>query len=138
MENIDLNLLISGAVALAAIISPIFVSVINNCFLIRKYKLEVIEKRNFEKQQYINKIYEDYLVSLGTISTVAFVSTHPLEHLDKYKQPFYLLLNYVDESCKKLMIEMDKLIEADEWKKNNEKVIELIPLVRKSLLEQHK
>lgn len=137
MENIDLSLIISGSVALAAIISPIIVTLLNNWFLIRKYKLEVIEKRSYEKQQYINGIYDDYLNSLGTISTEAFNSFQGLEFLGKYKRPFYLLLNHVDEECMNLMLEMDKLIESGEWKKNNAKTLELIPLIKKSLLEQN-
>lgn len=105
MPKVDLTITISVIVALAAIISPILTTVINNRYQLKQKRMELKQKKYEQTVLYKRTIFENYLRYLNE------VAQHPTDDsISGYAQHYPLAYLYLpDEVRNKISIVNHKL-----------------------------
>lgn len=110
MPELDLTVTISVILALAAIISPIFTTFINNHYQIRIKKMEMKQKQYEQSNLYKRKIFEDFLRSFNKICQL------PTEdNLAYFSESYSLAYIYLPECVQKDLGKINLLIKAHHW-----------------------
>lgn len=105
----DLSVAISIIVAIAAIISPILTTVINNSHQKKMKKLE-LDQEHYEKSiTYQKEIFESYLRRAGACIGS---SCSILDDLKSYKESYLAALLYAPDDLRELMKKTNKSIES--------------------------
>lgn len=102
--NFDLTISISVILALSAILSPIAVAIINNRHNIKIKRLEINEK-------YVISSFQDYLSKLEQC-----IALNGSEHFRQYSEAYGQALLYASLGSKKLMKEIDDIIQSSDSK----------------------
>lgn len=112
-SSYDYAMLITAAVALAAILSPIFVAIINNCHQTKVNKLEIVSNNSL-------KAFEKYLSCLEQVT-----KDQSADILNEYSKAFGSALLYASDSGRKIMIQIDDYVKNPVvFGKNNEIIID--------------
>lgn len=106
MPNFDLNITGSLIIALCAVISPIFTSIINNRYLLKIKKLELQQQHYEDTILYKRSILENYLRYLSQCSKCDKRETRM-----QYSEYYSLAYCYVPNNVQKMMSELDKKFE---------------------------
>lgn len=125
--------LITAIIAIAAIVSPIIVSVINNRYSLEKYDREVTEQRKYKEQERINIMIDDYLVSTAELTVGDSINTNTLTN---YKKKYFALLPYTITSAESVMKEIDKLVESKIYGPINEKLYFVAILMNSEIVNE--
>ena len=105
LPSIDLTINISVILALAAIVSPIFTSIINNIHQTKLKKME-LKQAHFENTVlYKRTIFENYLRHAGRC-----VKYSDPESLKLYGESYFLALTYAPDDIGNLMTEINRHI----------------------------
>ncbi len=130
MPNVDLTVTISVIIALTAIIIPMLTSIIDNTFKLWRYNIEVKQSNQNEEVNYVRSIYEKYLISLGTITSLSEIEIRDVLWSEPYNQAYYHLLMFAPKEISTLMKEIHKLITTGDWKSINSPIEELALLIK--------
>lgn len=105
MPKVDLTITVSVIVALAAIISPILTTIINNRYQLKQKRMELKQKKYEQTVLYKRTIFENYLRYLNE------VAQHPTDDsISGYAQHYPLAYLYLpDEVRNKISIVNHKL-----------------------------
>lgn len=96
MPNFDLTITISAIVAVSAVISPIFTTIINNHYQLKLKKIELKQKEYEQTILYKRNILENYIRYLNG------VYQYPNnESLSNYAQYYSLAYAYLPENTRK-------------------------------------
>lgn len=98
----DLTLTITAIIALAAIISPVLVAIINNHHQIKIKQLEINEK-------YVILTFQNYLSQLEQCSSMKTATS-----FGKYRKAYGQALLYASSESKALMEQIDDLLQYDD------------------------
>ena len=122
--KIDLTVTISVIIALCAIISPIFTTIINNCHQFKLKKME-LKQRNYEQTVLRErKIYEDYLKYAGRCIYHADHIT-----IKEYGEYYYLALMIAPQELRPDMIEANNMIARYDWPAALKRFEEITPKI---------
>lgn len=122
----NLPMIISLTIGFAAVVSPVLVAFINGFYNLKKYKLEVSERNNYDLRLKTKEHFDDYCLQLGKLHILSSATVVNLDQVADYKKSFYHLLPYVDIETRSLMIQLDRLIDSAIYLYVNSKMIEII------------
>lgn len=105
VPKIDLTITISVIVALAAIVSPIFTTIINNRHQSKLKRMELNQKQFESTILYKRTIFENYLKYTGRC-----VKYSDPESLKEYGEYYFLALTYAPDNIGSLMIKINSAI----------------------------
>lgn len=108
--TIDLTVTISVIIALCAIVSPIFTTIINNRHQFKLKRMELKQKNYEQTVLHEIKIYEDYLKYAGRYIYHADHIT-----IKEYGECYYLALMIAPQDLRSDMIEADNMISRYDW-----------------------
>lgn len=117
--NYDPNIIVT-AVALAAIISPIVVALINNAHQTKLRKMDIAQEHEVRTLNYIRSVYEKYLSD--TSNAIIYRDE---EHLAKYRDSYTIALMYLPAKSSELTKSIDSAILNGDWEVASDKLIEL-------------
>lgn len=124
VPKIDLTITISVIVALAAIISPIFTTIINNRHQSKLKKMELNQKQFESTVLYKRTIFENYLRSAGKCITQA---NH--ESFREYGEYYLIALMYAPESINLKMLQAHNFMAKYKWEEAARVYEELSPMI---------
>lgn len=110
MSKQDLATTISVIVALAAIISPILTTIINNIYQVKIKKLELKQQRYEQNDLHKRKIFEDFLSAFNQVCQL-----QDPESLSKYSSCYSLVYIYLPSEVRKELGEVNLLINRSLW-----------------------
>lgn len=109
MPKIDLTITVSVIVALAAVISPILTTLINNHHQTTLRMLELKQKHYEQTVLYKRNIFENYLKGLSMVS-----QNPTLENIDRYSKYYSLAYMYLPEHIRIKMSYVNNLLHDNE------------------------
>lgn len=120
--KLDLSITISVIVALAAIISPIFTTWLNNRHQSKIKKME-LDQQHFEQSiMYKRSVLENYLKTVGK-----FLAYNSSDNESEYDSAYLLALMYVTPDIYLEMLEIHKLISELKYPEALNKLEKLTP-----------
>lgn len=125
MPDIDLTITISVILALAAVVSPIFTTIINNRYQLKLKKLEMIQTADKESSYYKRGVLEEYLKAAGACTTVAVDSDFV-----EFGKVYPLALLYFPESLQNEVVALNKLILTYNREEARRALDQLAPKIR--------
>ena len=108
--KIDLTVTISVIIALCAIVSPIFTSIINNMHQTKIKKLELKQQKYRDTIIHQRNFFENYLKHAGRCIYYA-----DSDALKDYGEHYFSALMYATDDLKADMIEANRLMQKDDW-----------------------
>ena len=108
--KIDLTVTISVIIALCAIVSPIFTSIINNMHQTKIKKLELKQQEYRDTIIHQRNFFENYLKHAGRCIYYA-----DSDALKDYGEHYFSALMYATDDLKADMIEANRLMQKDDW-----------------------
>ncbi len=128
MPKFDVSITISVVIAICAIVSPIFTTLLNNHHLYKMKKLDL--ELETQKQSYFYKrgIYESYLKTAGKCIAYGLP-----ELISNYGEIYPLALIYFPDSFHADLVNMNKLITNRDWKEAQKTLAQLAPKIRTTL-----
>lgn len=105
MPKIDLTISITVIVAIAAIISPVITTLLNNHYQLKIKKMEMQQKQYEDTVLYRRQVIENYLQAL---SVVMQNFSHP--NLELYAKCYSIAYLYLPNAIQKEMSEVNHLI----------------------------
>lgn len=123
--KLDLTITISAILGLAAIISPIATSIINNIYQLNLKKLEYEQQDKEASVFYKRGIYEDYLRCTGTC--IAFATK---ENLQEYGKMYALALIYFPPDLIEDLKALNTAIHGSHWDNARSLFNEFAPKIR--------
>ena len=109
MPKIDLTITVSVIVALAAVISPILTTLINNHHQTKLRMLELKHKHYEQTVLYKRNIFENYLKGLSMVS-----QNPTMENIDRYSKYYSLAYMYLPEHIRIKMSSVNNLLHDNE------------------------
>lgn len=106
----ELTAYISAAVALAAIISPIIVTCINNAHQLKLKQLELSHETEILNITHVNTIIENYIKHAGRC-----IASKGTESYTDYAESFFLVLPFVTIHPQLDIRIMDEAIRTGQW-----------------------
>ena len=128
LPTIDTSLDITGIIAIAAIISPVFVSLINNYHQMNLKKIEVEQKQYEENQKMIKQIYLNYLKFAGK----CLASCH-YDSSSEYGEWYFQLLIYVPKDISERLEVINALIINEQFDSATLELESIIPKLKEQL-----
>lgn len=128
MPEIDLSVTISAIIAVAAIISPILTTLINNSHQMKMKKIEMKEKQYERTVEYQRNILQSYLKASGRC-----LGCPDDEALKEYHESYFLALMYVSDDVRDKMIVINHYIDTSRYERSTSAIESLIPLIEKQL-----
>lgn len=128
MPQIDMTITISVIVALAAIVSPVLTTIINNRYQFKLKKLELKQKEYEQTTGYKRNIFENYLKALSQVSHY-----HSEENINAYSEYYPLAYMYSSEKVQQKMSTVNQFITACKWRDAIPHIEELSILVSSEL-----
>lgn len=122
----NLPMIISLTIGFAAVVSPVLVAYINGFYDLKKYKLEVNERNNYDLRLKTKEHFDDYCLQLGKLHILSSATIVNLDQVADYKKSFYHLLPYVDMETRILMIQLDTSIDIQAFGSINKSMIGII------------
>ena len=122
----NLPMIISLTIGFAAVISPVLVAYINGFYDLKKYKLEVNQRNNYDLRLKTKEHFDDYCLQLGKLHILSSATIVNLDQVADYKKSFYHLLPYVDMETRILMIQLDTSIDIQAFGSINKLMIGII------------
>lgn len=126
MPKIDLTISITVIVAIAAIISPVLTTLLNNNHQLQLKRLELRQEEYNRTILYKREIFENFLKGLSQISQSA-----TRESLDLYSEYYPLAYMYLPPDLQKKLSELNPIVRERDMDK-------LIPYVDFLSVEIHK
>lgn len=111
MPKIDLTISVTALLGIAAIISPILTTLLNNHHLLKMKKLELKQKEFDQTVLYKRNIYEQFLQGLSQLS-----QNQNEEHLGLYSKYYSLAYMYLPSDIQKTLSELNSLVLSRSWK----------------------
>ena len=111
---------ITNILALAAIVAPVIVAVINNRQQTRLRKMEIGLEREKESLTYLRNIYEDFIKSAG-----AQLHNPSDETKRKYLEAYSLAFAYFPPKSHEMLIEINKCIESGDEENATKQIVDL-------------
>ena len=105
MPEFDLSITISAIVALAAVISPIFTTLINNHHQLKLKKLELKQQEYERTVMYKRNIFENFLTSLSMVAQLA-----SRENICSFAKWYPLAYMYLPEEAQNILAKINLLI----------------------------
>ncbi len=128
MPKLDLSFTITAIVALIALISPIFTTLLNNRHQLKIKKLELAQKQSENTVLYKRNIFENY------VSALSKLSAHPSnETLEEYGKYYSLAYMYLPESLQGDMSKINSHVLNHNWENISPLFENLIPKIYKVL-----
>lgn len=110
MPKIDLTITITMIIALVAIVSPIFTTIINNLFLLKMKKLEI------EQQHYENTVLHKRNILEKYIMYLSACTANPTpENLEKFSEYHSLAYMYMPLTTQETMSKVYNLANEHNW-----------------------
>lgn len=140
MPELDLSITITVIIAISAIISPIFVSIINNKHQINlrkldlehSYKMKEIEERQRSYERYV---IEETKVLYEFLSSIGYVSHHIIQSsIERYGSLYPLVYARANSDLQKILIQFDSKIRSNE-KFEASKLVAPITVSVRSMIE---
>ena len=122
----NLPMIISLTIGFAAVVSPVLVAYINGFYDLKKYKLEVNQRNNYDLRLKTKEHFDDYCLQLGKLNILSSATIVNLDQVADYKKSFYHLLPYVDMETRILMIQLDTSIDIQAFGSINKLMIGII------------
>lgn len=122
----NLPMIISLTIGFAAVVSPVLVAYINGFYYLKKYKLEVNQRNNYDLRLKTKEHFDDYCLQLGKLHILSSATIVNLDQVADYKKSFYHLLPYVDMETRILMIQLDTSIDIQAFGSINKLMIGII------------
>lgn len=122
----NLPMIISLTIGFAAVVSPVLVAYINGFYDLKKYKLEVNQRNNYDLRLKTKEHFDDYCLQLGKLHILSSATIVNLDQVADYKKSFYHLLPYVDMETRILMIQLDTSIDIQAFGSINKLMIGII------------
>lgn len=111
MPKIDLTISVTALLGIAAIISPILTTLLNNHHLLKMKKIELKQKEFDQTVLYKRNIYEQFLQGLSQLS-----QNQNEEHLGLYSKYYPLAYMYLPSDVQKTLSELNSLVLSRSWK----------------------
>lgn len=111
MPKIDLTISVTAILGIAAIVSPVLTTLLNNHHLFRMKKLELKQSEYEQTVLYKRNIFEQFLQSLSQLSQF-----QKEEHLALYSKYYPLAYMYLPSDVQKTLSELNLLILSRSWK----------------------
>ena len=121
----DLTIIISMVLATCSIIAPMLTALINNRHLRKMRVFELQSERYHEEYLHRRDVYAEYFRAAGRC-----VSEETL-FLDTYEPCYLDALSLSPYMIRKCMIEIDDLIQTEQWPSARRKLYELAAVVNK-------
>lgn len=128
MPKFDVSITISIVIAICAIISPIFTTLLNNHHLYKMKKLDLKLEAQKESYFYRRGVYETYLKTTG--KCIAFAQTNLI---NDYGEIYPLALIYFPESFYNDLVNINDLIVSYNWNDARKALNQLAPKIRTTL-----
>lgn len=122
MPKFDLSITISAIIAIAAVVSPILTTLINNHHQARLRKIELKQKHFEETVIYQRKIFENYLRAAGRCA-----GYNDGKASQDYHESYFLAFMYVPDTFKPQMQEINQYFYRGDLEAANIKLEQLIP-----------
>ena len=129
MPQIDLTITISVIVALAAIISPVLTSFINNKHQLKLKRLELEQQKYEQTVMYKRNIFENYLKGVSGISHYSTTK----ENWSYYSENYPLAFMYLPPEVQKKMSLINNLIRNSQYQELIKHIDELSLLINAEL-----
>lgn len=124
----DLTITVTAILGIAAIISPIATTIINNRYHLKMRRLDSEIELRKENSFYNREIYENYLKS-----TFKYLKRHDVDTKHEYSEYYALALIYFPESLLNQITEIDSILRSAQLANAFDKVEELSKDIRKIL-----
>ncbi len=111
MPKIDLTISVTAILGIAAIVSPVLTTLLNNHHLFRIKKLELKQNEYEQTVLYKRNIFEQFLQGLSQLSQY-----QSEEHLALYSKYYPLAYMYLPSDVQKTLSELNLLILSRSWK----------------------
>lgn len=111
MPKIDLTISVTAILGIAAIVSPVLTTLLNNHHLFRIKKLELKQNEYEQTVLYKRNIFEQFLQGLSQLSQY-----QSEEHLALYSKYYPLAYMYLPSDVQKNLSELNLLILSRSWK----------------------
>lgn len=111
MPKIDLTISVTAILGIAAIVSPVLTTLLNNHHLFRIKKLELKQNEYEQTVLYKRNIFEQFLQGLSQLSQY-----QSEEHLALYSKYYPLAYMYLPSDVQKTLSELNLLILSKSWK----------------------
>lgn len=140
MPELDLSISFTVVIAIAAVISPIFVAWINNRHQLKlrkleleeSYKMKAIEERQRSYERYVieeTKVLYEFLSSIGHVSH--YMNQSSIEH---YGSLYPLVYARANSELKKLLVQFDsEILDSERFKAS--KLVAPITVAVKAMIE---
>ena len=125
LPNLDASLTITGIIAVAAIISPILVALINNHHQLKLKNAETDRIAYEENEKAIKQVYINYIKYTGRCLACALP-----ENEEAYNEYYFQLLMYVPEEIANSMKKINDLILGSEYIKASKELEDLVPKLK--------
>lgn len=106
----DLTITVTAILGIAAIVSPIVTSIVNNFYQIKFKKLEIQQKEREMTTYYIRSIFENYLRYSGRC-----IYNSDADAKKDYGEYYFLALSYSPESLSNSLVQINNAISEHDY-----------------------